>query len=65
MKQNKVNIKRRGFLAKESIYLINSIFNYYVFNLERKSSSKQITERFIASIGYNRCILFFLQFPTP
>ena len=38
MKQNTVNFKRKGFLVKESIYFINIMFNYYAFNLKRKSN---------------------------
>ena len=57
MKQKKkktVNFKRQGFLAKGSIYLTNNIFNYYAFNLERKSTQIKIPERFIASVDYKR-----------
>ena len=64
MKQNTVNFKRQGFLAKGSIYLINNIFNYYAFNLKRKSNSNQ-NYRKIASVDYNRCRLVFMYFPTP
>ena len=38
MNQNTVNFKRQGFLAKGPVYFINKIFNYYAFNLKRKSN---------------------------
>ena len=41
MKQNTVNFKGQGFLAKGSIYLTNNIFNYCAFNLKRKLNSNQ------------------------
>ena len=47
MKQKTVNFKRKGFLAKGPIYLINDILNYYAFNLNRKSNSNQNYRKFL------------------
>ena len=59
MKQNRVNLKRQGFLAKGSIYLTHNKFNYYAFNL--KENQTDIKERFIGSVDYNRCRLVLMQ----
>jgi len=40
MKQNTVNFKRQGFLAKGSINSTSNIFNCYAFNLKRKLKPK-------------------------
>jgi hypothetical protein len=64
MKQNTVNFKPQGFVAKGSICLINNILNYYVFNFKRKSNSNQ-NYRKIAFVNYNSYRLVFIQFPAP
>jgi hypothetical protein len=59
MVQNTVNFEPQGFLAKESICLINNIFNYYALIIKRKSNSNQ-NYRKTVSVDYNRCRLVFM-----
>ena len=60
MKQNTVNFKQQGFLAKGSMFLITM----HLILKENQTQTK-ITERYIALVGYNRYRLVFMQFPTP
>ena len=62
LKQNAVNFKREGFLAKMSIYLINNII---IMHLILKENLTKITERLIPLVDHNRCRLVFVQFPMP